>query len=336
MKYKKCSLLILVGISIIGFYSMVGAAVPKLINFEGKLTDSSGDPITGTKSIQFKIYTVESGGVPVWNETQSVDLDSKGFYSVRLGSVQTLDVDFNADYWLGVTVESDSEMIPRYRLSSVGSAINADMVDGKHAAATGNDIIPITDGTGKLDSSVIPGGSGDMLKSTYDTGDNGIVDNSEQLGGNSPGNASGNIPISNGTVCTNLNADKLDGQDASAFAGGFIDTDKAYLADSGWIGSTEIDLVSVTVTVASGQSVLLMYSCWVRQGGAGGYIDFDINGSVESTLRISIVDTDYENHSVSRQFLHTPGSGTWTYTLRASTSESSIRAERVVLIAIVG
>lgn len=39
-----------------------------------------------------------------------------------------------------------------------------------------------------------------------------------KLCGLSPGNASGNIPISNGTTCIGLNADKLDGNEASAFA----------------------------------------------------------------------------------------------------------------------
>jgi hypothetical protein len=46
-------------------------------------------------------------------------------------------------------------------------------------------------------------GSGDMLKSVYDQNNNGIVDNSERLGGKTEGQ---------------LNVDKVDGYDASAFA----------------------------------------------------------------------------------------------------------------------
>ena len=46
----------------------------------------------------------------------------------------------------------------------------------------------------------------------------GQVVNAGTLKGYVPGNASGNIAVSNGTVCTGLNADKLDGNDASAFA----------------------------------------------------------------------------------------------------------------------
>jgi hypothetical protein len=44
-----------------------------------------------------------------------------------------------------------------------------------------------------------------------------VAGNSAQLGGYSAGNASGNVPISNGTLNTNLNADLLDGKHAAAF-----------------------------------------------------------------------------------------------------------------------
>jgi len=47
------------------------------------------------------------------------------------------------------------------------------------------------------------GGSGDMLKSVYDTNNNGIVDNAEKL---------------NGKTESQLDVDKVDGYHASAFA----------------------------------------------------------------------------------------------------------------------
>ncbi len=49
------------------------------------------------------------------------------------------------------------------------------------------------------------------------TGTDGVVVtglNADKVDGKEPGNASGNIPINNGTLNTNLNADKLDGYDA--------------------------------------------------------------------------------------------------------------------------
>lgn len=42
--------------------------------------------------------------------------------------------------------------------------------------------------------------------------------NALKLSGKVAGNANGNIPVNNGTLCVNLNADKLDGHDASYFS----------------------------------------------------------------------------------------------------------------------
>lgn len=60
-----------------------------------------------------------------------------------------------------------------------------------------------------------PAGSGDMTKAVYDTDDSGVVDDAEKVDGKTVGNATGNVPISNGAICTNLksaNSDKLDGR----------------------------------------------------------------------------------------------------------------------------
>jgi len=64
-----------------------------------------------------------------------------------------------------------------------------------------------------------PTGAGDMSKSVYDTGDNGIVDNAEKVDGKTVGNASGNVPLSNGSVCTNLLAAWSSGVAAADISG---------------------------------------------------------------------------------------------------------------------
>lgn len=60
-----------------------------------------------------------------------------------------------------------------------------------------------------------------------------------KLVGLSPGNASGNIPISNGTVNANLNADKLDGQDATAFAASGHGHTAATTSTNGFMSNTD-------------------------------------------------------------------------------------------------
>jgi len=124
--------------------NVVHADIPHLINYQGKLADSNGTPITGTKTITFKIYNVSSGGSPLWQETQSVTVN-KGIFNVLLGSVNNLNLAFDVPYYLATQVGGDAEMTPRQRITSTGYAFraqdanqaqNADTVDGINASAT--------------------------------------------------------------------------------------------------------------------------------------------------------------------------------------------------------
>lgn len=84
--------------------------------------------------------------------------------------------------------------------SAVANATNADTVDGAHAGTGANNVL-------KLDSSgQVPLGN---IPSTL-TGKS-----ADQVDGYHAGNSSGQVPVSNGTVCTNLNADKVDGLDVT-------------------------------------------------------------------------------------------------------------------------
>ncbi len=114
------------------------AQVPKLINYQGRLTDSGGTPITGTLSMELKIYNTASGSSHLWTESQSVVV-TDGDFNILLGSVTPIQYSvFNGgDKYLGIKVGADPEMTPRKRLVSVGYAFqadNADNVDGKDAS----------------------------------------------------------------------------------------------------------------------------------------------------------------------------------------------------------
>ncbi len=117
--------------------SLSRAQVPQLINYQGYLTDGDGNPITGSRSIEFRIYDTATGGTATWIETQSVTV-LDGVFSVLLGSVNPIPYTlFEAsDRYLALKVGSDSEMTPRKRLVSVGYAFKAnqaDSLDGKEA-----------------------------------------------------------------------------------------------------------------------------------------------------------------------------------------------------------
>src|SRR5579863_9624033 len=61
-------------------------AVPRLVKFNSTLKDANGKPVTGTVGITFLLYGDEHDGAPLWIETQNINLDAGGRYSVTLGS----------------------------------------------------------------------------------------------------------------------------------------------------------------------------------------------------------------------------------------------------------
>ncbi|MFC1621577.1 hypothetical protein ACFL2G_04675, partial [Candidatus Omnitrophota bacterium] len=110
------------------------ADIPRYINYQGKLTDADDNPVTGDVSITIKIYDALTGGTALWTETQTVTV-GRGVFSMLLGNATALDdLDFNDPYWYSVEVESDGEMTPRQRLTTVAYAINADKLDGYDAS----------------------------------------------------------------------------------------------------------------------------------------------------------------------------------------------------------
>ncbi len=84
-----------------------GSVVPRLINYSGVLKDSSGKVITGSVTLTLSLYAEQEGGPPLWSETQSVQLDDQGHYSLLLGATQPnglpLDLFTSGEaQWLGV------------------------------------------------------------------------------------------------------------------------------------------------------------------------------------------------------------------------------------------
>jgi len=62
--------------------------VPRLINFSGNLKETSGKPLAGKVTLTLSLYAEQEGGSPLWVETQSVQLDDQGHYSLLLGATQ--------------------------------------------------------------------------------------------------------------------------------------------------------------------------------------------------------------------------------------------------------
>src|SRR5579863_10036291 len=61
------------------------AALPRLIRFGGMVKDLNGNPLTGVVGVTFALYSAQTGGAPLWLETQNVTADSNGHYTAVLG-----------------------------------------------------------------------------------------------------------------------------------------------------------------------------------------------------------------------------------------------------------
>lgn len=119
--------------SLLLVFSFSFAEVPQLINYQGSLTDDTGNPVTdGDYDMVFTIYDSESGGSGLWySGIQSVHVED-GQFSYMLGSVNPLTHLLFEDTvrWLGVRVGSDPEIVPRTRLVTVPYAFRVSTVDG--------------------------------------------------------------------------------------------------------------------------------------------------------------------------------------------------------------
>jgi hypothetical protein len=103
--------------------------VPPVVKFGGVLTDASGKPVTGTVGVTFALYKDQEGGAPLWMETQNVQPDKTGHYSVMLGATSSHglagDLFVSGEpRWLGVQLQGQAEQA-RTVLMSVPYALKA-------------------------------------------------------------------------------------------------------------------------------------------------------------------------------------------------------------------
>ena len=100
-------------------FSTVGGTIA----LQGILRDPNGTTVTdGSYSLTIKLYEVVTGGTPVFTEVIGSAAVQNGVFSIEIGatSASSSDLDqvpFNTTYYVGVTVESGTEMTPRTKLT---------------------------------------------------------------------------------------------------------------------------------------------------------------------------------------------------------------------------
>ena len=103
--------------------------VPSLINYNGVLKDSSGRTLMNLTGVTFLLYKDEQGGAPLWMETQNIQPDKAGHYTIQLGAASKNgippDLFMNGEArWLAVQIGSEPEQ-PRILLVAVPYAMKA-------------------------------------------------------------------------------------------------------------------------------------------------------------------------------------------------------------------
>jgi|GEM_PF-1706823 len=125
---RKFNIHLFIIIAILCLTAFAHAAIPRVINYQGRLTDKEDNPLTGNFLVTFRFYDAEKDGQAMWEEGHILSIKD-GVFSVLMGSVKPLEIDFNKDLWLGMEVSSDGEMAPRIKLASSVYALNAKSID---------------------------------------------------------------------------------------------------------------------------------------------------------------------------------------------------------------
>jgi len=108
------------------FAMSANGQVPQLINYQGQLNDDEDNPLSGTFSLEFRIYDAKTGGSLLWNEIQSITT-TDGTFNVLLGSVKALPsnlFDNSTSRFLEVRVNGTA-LSPRRQFASVPYAFTS-------------------------------------------------------------------------------------------------------------------------------------------------------------------------------------------------------------------
>lgn len=111
-----------------GFAVSVLAKVPSLMNFQGRLLDELGNPVSSNVTVNVDVYTNATLGAAVYKESLGTVPVNNGIYSVSFGSSPSFgelgEALSNAEAWLEVTIDG-TPLSPRQQLMSVPYARSA-------------------------------------------------------------------------------------------------------------------------------------------------------------------------------------------------------------------
>lgn len=140
------------------FSNSATAAIPSTMNFQGRLTDSTGTIMPdGLYNMQFKLYDASSAGTLLWSETRQMNGSdyrvqvTNGLFSTQLGQQTALPASIftNTNIYFEITMANpatatcnttacqtwESPMTARQKLATSAYAFNSDTLDGLDSTA---------------------------------------------------------------------------------------------------------------------------------------------------------------------------------------------------------
>jgi hypothetical protein len=115
---------------------------PEIVAYQGRLTDPSGAPLSGSFPMEFRLFDVPEAGSPLLTDAQTVTA-ADGLYVAHLGlGALTAGTEWrpegvfanHGETWLEVAVAGET-LSPRMRLASVPYALNSRSLGGRFPAS---------------------------------------------------------------------------------------------------------------------------------------------------------------------------------------------------------
>lgn len=114
--------------------SSASDVVPTSVTVQGRLTDSSGNPLpAGLKTFTFRIYDWPTAGNKVWpevgSEVQPLESDADGLWTAAVGAFVPLREPVFATWERWLEIDVDETTLPRVRLFTTPYAFRVATVD---------------------------------------------------------------------------------------------------------------------------------------------------------------------------------------------------------------